>query len=293
MEDISRELEREIARAKPAPYKIRKKKRILIIDDFGELSSGWYLKFLIYFFLIISILGALGTAGFNFLYAKAQRENIDLKGQVARSKEKVEGLTKDKEILMARLVMAGKKPDLAPPVQKVVEQDGIIPKPLIEKNEVELKEKSVLPISEPKAAVVLPETLLDDLTVPVPPPNPMVSVEKFTVVQGKAREKLIIKFNIRNISTEAKEISGRIFAVLRPETSRESDWVVVPKGIIKNSIPGPYENGKYFSISRFKPVKFTTKNQASPDIFKTATVYIFGEEGELLFENTIQINGAE
>jgi hypothetical protein len=44
MEDISRELEKEIARSKPKPYKQDRKTRLLIIDDFGQVKSREYLK---------------------------------------------------------------------------------------------------------------------------------------------------------------------------------------------------------------------------------------------------------
>ena len=55
MEDISRELEREIARIKPRPHKTRKENNILIINDFGEIRSGAFLKVLVYFFGEISL----------------------------------------------------------------------------------------------------------------------------------------------------------------------------------------------------------------------------------------------
>ncbi|MBP9597918.1 MAG: hypothetical protein KBE30_02105 [Desulfobacter sp.] len=57
MEDISRELEREIARIKPRPHKTRKENNILIINDFGEIRSGAFLKVLVYFLGVISLAG--------------------------------------------------------------------------------------------------------------------------------------------------------------------------------------------------------------------------------------------
>jgi hypothetical protein len=44
MEDISRELEREITQSKPTPYKQNRKKRVLILDDFGEMKNLSYLN---------------------------------------------------------------------------------------------------------------------------------------------------------------------------------------------------------------------------------------------------------
>jgi len=309
MEDISRELEREIARAKPSPHKTNRQKRILIVDDFGELSSGGYLKVLVYLFLAVSLVGIMGTAGFYTLFAKAQRENLELTDRLAVLEKKADRLTNDKEILMARLVMSGKKPDLdrpevvqVPPAKE--KQPGIMPKQSVEKKsqEKQAAEKEGAKTPAHPVAVTQPEPPVPPVSMPDPPVEPkaevsvvkpVVSVEKFSVIRGKTSEELVVKFNIRNISKESKEISGRIFAVLKPENGEESGWVVSPGGIMKNGMPGPYRKGQYFSISRFKPVKFTIKNQASPDSFTTAAIYIFGDQENLLFENTIQINGAK
>ena len=121
--------------------------------------------------------------------------------------------------------------------------------------------------------------------------KPVVSVEKFSVVHGAGKEQLVVKFNIRNITEESKEISGRIFAVLKPEGSTEKDWVVVPNASLEDGVPTPYRKGQYFSISRFKPVRFTIKNQALADSFKRASVYIFSDDGSLLFKRSIEVNG--
>ena len=47
MEDISRELEREIARSKPKPYIQDRRTRLIIVDDFGEMKSGDHFKTLV------------------------------------------------------------------------------------------------------------------------------------------------------------------------------------------------------------------------------------------------------
>lgn len=45
MDDRSRELEREIAQAKPAPFKRSRESKIIIVDDFGEMKSGNWFEF--------------------------------------------------------------------------------------------------------------------------------------------------------------------------------------------------------------------------------------------------------
>lgn len=68
---------------------------------------------------------------------------------------------------------------------------------------------------------------------------------------------------------------------------------MVPGGVVENGVPGPYRKGQYFSITRFKPVRFTVKSQAVPEKIKTATVYVFGDDERLIFKNTMAVNGSE
>ncbi|WDP88953.1 MAG: hypothetical protein HUN04_04070 [Desulfobacter sp.] len=313
MEDISRELEREIAKAKPAPYKTSREKKILIVDDFGELRSGAYLKTLVKLFFIVSVAGLLGSALLYYLFSQARKENVDLTERLAVAEKKAERLTGDKEILMARLVMAGKDVKLAsqaspepetapakePPTLLATKglpsketQPGIMAKP----DKVPPPTETPVPVPEKTPAVAAEPPAKEDVPAELPevtPPDDVVSVEKFSLTRGKTSGQLTVRFNIRNISKTAKEISGRIFAVMKPEPGNAANWVVVPGGQMEKGIPRPYRKGQYFSITRFKPVKFTIRSQAAPDRFKTATVYVFGDDEKLMYKNTMAINGVD
>ncbi|MDD9304223.1 MAG: hypothetical protein HUK40_18495 [Desulfobacter sp.] len=273
----------------------------MVIDDFGELTSGAHLKTLVYIFSGLSLVGILGTIGFYYLFGAASSENKVLKEKLTVLEKKADRLVNDKEILMARLVMSGKKPELtkaSSPPGKAPGKDvraGIIPKPGLEKK----GGTSVIPENipfEPIPTALNGKSVSESLPKKEskePEHQKVVSVEKFLVLQGKTSEELVVKFNIRNIATNSKEISGRIFAVLKPGTNQEKDWVIAPRADLKDGIPTPYRKGQYFSISRFKPVRLTIKNQAAPDSFVKASIYIFGDKGKILFENTIKINGAD
>ncbi|HCY84344.1 MAG TPA: hypothetical protein DHV36_04330 [Desulfobacteraceae bacterium] len=319
MEDISRELEREIARAKPKPHKTSRKKKILVVDDFGEMRPGGHLKVMLYLLFITSVVGLVCAAGLYALFDMANKENKALASDLATLEEKVGRLTRDKELLMARLVMSGEKPELPEiaeaktPVAKKsaasvdnaspkVKKAGVPPKP------------DVRPKPEPE-----PDTAEDASQVPLSgtPENgrdeaaesgsssfdaeeksgssetanePFVAVEEFTVSRGNSDGELIVRFDIRNVSTKPGGISGRIFTVLKPKDSQPSQWVVVPSSPMEKGVPSVYKRGQYFSISRFKPVKFTIRNQSAPESFNTAAVYIFNDDGKLKFETTMKIN---
>ena len=68
---------------------------------------------------------------------------------------------------------------------------------------------------------------------------------------------------------------------------------MVPTSALKNGIPFEYKKGQYFSITHFKPVKFRIKNQANPDFFKKASIFIFNEQADLIFEELIDITEAK
>lgn len=304
MEDISRELEREIARAKPSPHKASREKRILIVDDFGELKSGGYLKVLVYLFSIMSIIGILGTAGFIFLYTGTARESAQLKQELSGLERKLTRLTNEKEILMARLVISGKEPVLTPHVAKD-KKSGVKAKekPAIKalsKKRSEKKAsggKTVLGL-EPKTEKVIvkkPSLAVVGTNDPLSAVDQeqAIAIEKFAVTRTGTDGDLAVRFDIRNLSKKPGGISGRIFTVLKPDNSMESKWLVVPAAPLKNGIPSLYRRGQYFSISRFKPVQFTIKNQANPNLFKKASIYIFNDDGDLMFKSIIDITEAE
>ncbi|MCK5348437.1 MAG: hypothetical protein KAJ25_03560 [Desulfobacula sp.] len=112
MEDKSRELEKEIAQSKPKPYKKNRKTRLLIVDDFGKMKSGDYLKTLITTLSILTVFCFVAAIFFYSLYSDLSRDVKPVKNRLVLAEKKVTELTREKEILMARLVISGKEPGI-------------------------------------------------------------------------------------------------------------------------------------------------------------------------------------
>ena len=100
MEDISRELEREIARSKPKPYKQDRKTRILIIDDFGKMKSGEYLKTFVKILFFTSVVCFVSAVLFYYLYTGLSKDARLTKAKLILAEKQVDELTSKKEILM-------------------------------------------------------------------------------------------------------------------------------------------------------------------------------------------------
>lgn len=308
MEDISRELEREIARIKPAPHKMRKKNSILILNDFGEMRSGNFLKVLVCFLLVISMAGGFCTIAFYRLYSNANNQNVQLKSSQGVLEKKVDRLTSERELLMARLVMTGNAAELetltragkigqVPP--KKEKRSGMKGK----KDSVESLSTDATPDSETAKDERIglddknsaPSQIQADEGANGPAGQlhdglPTVNVESFSLSPGSNGQAVVIRFNIRNTTQNSTEISGRIFCVLKSKGTTPDKWVVIPKAsMMKGGVPGPYNQGHYFSISRFKPVRFTiTTPKPLPD-FADASVFIFDEKEKLLSKTTFEI----
>ncbi len=297
MEDISKELEREIAQIKPAPYKMRKENSILIINDFGEMRSGAFLKVLVCFFMVISLAGTLGTVVFYRLYSKASNQNVQLKSSQEVFEKRVDRLTSEKEILMARLVVTGNAAELksltrdgkigqdppkkekrsgsadARPDLKVAKGKRVGP---ADKNSAPSRARSVERADGPVGQ--LPDALSD------------VSIGSFSLSPGSNAQDVVVRFTIRNTTQDSKEISGRIFCVLKLKGATPDKWVVIPKSsIMKSGVPGPYKKGHYFSISNFKPIQLTINTPTPPQDFSEVSLFIFDETEKLLLKTTFDI----
>jgi hypothetical protein len=279
MEDISRELEREIAKSKPKPFKKNRKIKILVVDNFGKVISGDHMKILLMVLSFISIVTFLTSAYLFYHYYTLSREAVSAKTSLILAEKKISELTGEKEVLMARLVILGKEPG----VKKILEKDE---RPLSNDQE----EKAV---GNPVFGLTLQAATERQDTTEAKVNNKTISIEKFIVTRDRTNKDVLVQFGVRNISKEQGDISGRIFTVLQPDNNIEEQWLVVPAAKLKKGIPIENQNGQYFSIAHFKPVKFKIKSEVNSDFYKKASIFIFNIEGELVFEKTIDITETE
>ena len=303
MDDISRELEKEIERAKPKPYKQDRKTRLIIVDDFGKMKSGDYLKTFVKFLFLISIVCFSATVIFYYFYTNLLKSSGAMKNRLDIAENRVDKLTREKEVLMAKLVIFGDKLDIdkivqATPVDQKLDTNSVSSESASTKIQpVATKdEKQVAASSENKKQDIEPKIEKNIKTAESITSeklekkiNKTVTIENFIVKKSKSNTDLLVRFDIRKIAKIKNDVSGRIFIVLRPDNAPEDRYLVVPTTSLNNGIPSDYNKGQYFSISNFKPVKFRINNQSNPDLFKTASIFIFNEQKDLIFQKIVNI----
>ena len=316
MEDISRELEEEIARSKPSEYKRKKSQQILVVDDLGQMRCASYLLVLIKTLWVLVIVLGLVAGGLFFLYFNSAREKNSLQTRVKQLEARAGQLKTEKEMLMAKLVIAGKA--------ALITDMGKAGTPDRSGSQIEETEKTEID-PEPGPSVdgseeseAGNETIADDsgqdrkTAEPLPAPAPettvqngednmpagqsanQVAVEKFTLSQSEDKETLLVRFDIKNISGKKNEgISGRIFTLLKPEGALDEDWLVLPGVVSGMPVEQQYKRGQYFSITHYKPVRFKIRDSRAPKAFTSALVLVFDEEGRPLSRVPVTLTGNE
>jgi len=112
MEDLSRELEKEL-KAHSRPVQVKKKIRaeLYFIDDYGKIAPAPWIRHLISFMALLVLVSTITAVTFVYLYTSSGGQE-DLIIRLQAQEERIQKLLSDKEILMARLVLSGKNPEI-------------------------------------------------------------------------------------------------------------------------------------------------------------------------------------
>ncbi|MCK5543230.1 MAG: hypothetical protein KAI40_11120 [Desulfobacterales bacterium] len=293
MEDISRELEKEIeSYSSPARTKRKSETRLIAVDDFGKMKSADWIKKLVLFLLVLSVVLSATTILFFKLYANYKVEYIDLRENLNLAEKKIKDSIKEKEYLMAKLVISNFNSDRS--VEETKKEDNV--NKVIESKVAKIVKKKpkpapkIVPPEVPKATT----TVVPEVTTPEVESEPddikNVGIERFTIVKDDLSGDLLIKFRVFNTASEKGDASGRVFVVLSSQDGSEANQLVVPTVSLKDNIPTIPRRGQYFSIAHFKPVNFRIRNIPNPELYTKATVLVFGKENVLILNEEINIS---
>jgi Flp pilus assembly protein TadD len=99
-----------------------------------------------------------------------------------------------------------------------------------------------------------------------------------------------IRFKLKKTDSEATEIKAYSFIVLNPEEGSQAPPKCFPNTVLKEGRPKQFQKGERFSISRYKFVSASFSDIESMSNYRTATVYVYSEAGNLLTEKVYEIN---
>lgn len=262
-------LPRSIGRNLIRPLRMKLTKRakqwtFLFVGNHGKVVSfdnvrGWTIASASV--LVISIAVAIMLF---FLYRSVVDKNENLLKTLTMVREQIPPLKNDKDILMARLVVAESKIEaLQGKEEKQAE------KPAGDSFDVKVDSQE-----EPSDSHVQNQA----------EKTRSVEVGQFHILYDQDTEDMKIEFKLTNVLKDSQPVSGFIFVVLKGDKITQDNWLTLPDVTLVSGKPSRINKGRYFVISRFTIIRFTTKIEFDPESFKWATVYVFAREGEMLLE---------
>ncbi|MBU0994719.1 MAG: hypothetical protein KJ737_19670 [Proteobacteria bacterium] len=306
MEDITRNMEREIESG-PSETDFSKRVRrwdILMVGDDGKvISVPWFKKMIVYVLVLFAVVTLLCLSLF-VMYQSAVAEKNELRASLEAAVARNMMLQTDIDKKMARLVAIEKKNAVSEPPDET----------MTAVKEIEVKKPTLLAKLPEKTAAVKPqvtgfddepEEMVEDESPEekimdnddrntesneMAPASYKAEIEEFSVARKAYNNSLRIRFIIKNSSSNVQPISGNIFVILKPDDLNEAEWLSVPTVHLMAGKPTESKRGQFFSIRRFKTVRFIVTEQADYDKFKKATVFVYASSGDLILEKDFVLN---
>jgi len=258
----------------------------MMVSDDGEVKTVRQGKTLRNLLLVLTAVSLAAAGAFYFLWNRARGENDALQRKVAAYQQRLSSLGVDQEELSTLLAI------YRPTTRSTVDASAEQPRVEAEAPPVQSKETPAPPpqddvSAEPDAAPVdvVENGDIHDGAAPLVSP---VGIEDFETAIGELSGALTIEFKVTNIDPDLEKAEGHAIVVLRPEGGSGGGLALPPVTLVGGRPTGS-EEGQAFSISNFKRVRFTAGAETQPDRFRIATVFIFGEGGELWMEEDFPI----
>ncbi len=274
MENLQISLEKELnERSRPKPSKKTRRWTLLFVGEHGKIIPVTGVKTILILSALALFFAVTAAASLYFMHKATVKENRQLIDALTTSQRQVKALKHEKDILMARLVLTEPETGKA--------QGEIIEKKPDEPSKTADDAATSTTSLQPEEAPDVPAQEVQ---------SGQVDVDSFKVSLEPYGSKLNVEFALKKIDPDSESISGYAFVVLKDTESKQDQWVVFPSAGFVSGSPSPVNRGQYFSIARFKWMKFEIDNLADARRFKYATVFVFALEGTLLVKKDFPVS---
>jgi hypothetical protein len=273
---------------------------LLFVDDHGKVISLGHFKRVVTVSTVIVAFVVAITGGLYFLYRSNAQEKKRLQTALEASQQKVNVLRDEKDQMMVRLVLAEAKigaGQLEIKKEKIDAQSDVsqglsaaaTTKPKTAADQSVGQAAVKLPVAEPVSVADTATATPDTRAASMPAEDSqVVDVEKLVVLYETDTHRLRVSFILRKTDPNTESVVGRAFVVLKPDQIDQKQWLTIPSVALAGGKPSRVHRGQYFSIARFKPMKFERKVK-DPRRFQYLSVFIFTKEGKLLLEKELTI----
>jgi hypothetical protein len=265
---------------------------IMFIGNHGRVITLKRFKgfvLLALFFLVLAVTGIV------LLFWQSQniiKERTKLQSGMDVLRKQIKDLSHEKDILMARLVLAeakAKKTGDKEPEKKNVDTAAEkvradIPRQIQFQNK---ESKVVAAAVNNKAANT---TTLSQKEIAEVKTDLSVDVENFAIIHQTESNQFKIQFKVKNTTPNSEKVAGHTMVVLKSDELEQKYWLAIPPIALLDGKPSGKQRGHSFSINYFKTMRLSANVPDSPERYDTASVYVFTRAGELLLEKDFRVN---
>jgi hypothetical protein len=272
---------------------------LLFIGDHGRVIN--LKRFKVLLVLVGLVLGGFIAAALG-LYLFSQKilsENKQLETELKTFAKQLKDLRHEKEVLMTRLVLAeareketlggGSEHPVVTMAENQVDAAPQEPNPPAAAPEVEPMAPAVAH-KEKESEAPLPEQSNAEPEIAQAESQLSVLIDDFRLTRLAGDNSVKAQFKLKNTSPNSQRVSGHIFVVLKGDQIDSQHWVSIPRATLQEGKPTGRDQGHSFGINNYKTIRLRTVAPQSLEKFQTATVYVFGRNGELLLEQDFAIN---
>ena len=260
----------------------------LLVGEHGQIKSVRKFRGLVITAVAFVVIAVIGIAGLGFLYVQGLAHSTKLNHRITELRQQVAAIQSEKEILMARLVIAETKledeADTTPAKTAGVDTASI-PEGSSEPSP-KADTKQPVAVKPPQREPAVTSSI--DLSPPSAEMQVGIAVEEFDAVLDTYQNILTLKYKVRNTNTDGDKVAGHTVLILSNSDQDMSTWVTLPNVKLIDGRPTG-DQGQPFRIARFRIAKFTIEGYAEPDQFDTATVFVYTRNGELILEKEFSI----
>jgi hypothetical protein len=278
---LQNSIEPRIKQGKSKRNKPDRRWTILFIGDHGKVITLKRFKGIVFFTGLVFVLSVAAIVLLFWYSQSINRKNEKLESSLDLFQKRIQTLRHDKEILMARLVLAESR--VKENIDKA--QDAEAPKPRIAKKENEPSQEEIVEVvaEKNKTPAVIPPAKPKPVAEQ-PDINYSVNVEDFNILKLSNPDKIKIQFKIKNTSPNRQRVSGHAIVVLKGDELKPKMWLSVPPIGLVGGKPTGKQQGYVFSINNFRTMRFTANAPQSPVEYNKAAVYVYTGKGKLILE---------
>lgn len=251
MEDISRIVDKELL--KGLALKSRKRSQrwdMFFVADDGKMFVIKKFKWFLRICAFLFVAMLISLSVCIFLLVKSELSRSDYKKELNLAKLKIGELTQAKEYLEAqRVIMLDNK-------SSENTSNLLQGKETSDVNQTEVMEKTL-------------------------------SAGKVFMSKRQDNNQYKVRFRLANLTSQDKPVNGYVFLILKKFDG--SIDRTIPNVNLINEKPAEYRKGQYFSISRFKTVRFNFNRTTAPESYKECNILAYSLTGRLLLEKRYSI----